>query len=135
MNKLCVFNIKKLCNDCNQCNLCDLDSSKTCDNCGKCLESEGLDMKAIDIDEIEESDAVGGEGYHLDGNYQQEFNDDEIDINYIDDDEKELYENSETWELIDDIDGLSEVLEDEKNSKAYVKELYPGLIYIEKENK
>lgn len=128
MNKLCMFNIKKLCNDCNQCNSCDLDSSKGCDNCGKCLELEGVDMKAIDIDEIEESEETGG------GSYHQEFIDDEIDINYIDDVEKELYENGETWELIDDIDGLNEVLEDEKKSKTYVKELYPGLIYIEREN-
>ena len=40
-------------------------------------------------------------------------------------------ENEETWELIDDIDGLNDVLEEsDKNDLA--QELYPGLIYIKK---
>jgi hypothetical protein len=132
MNKLCVFNSKKLCSDCNQCNSCDLDSSRICDNCGKCLELEGADMKAINIDEIKENGEEEYGNYYLNGNFGEELTNDDIDINYIDDVEEELYENSETWELIDDIDGLTEVLEDEKKSKAFMKELYPGLIYIEK---
>lgn len=31
---------------------CDLFSKKICDNCGKCLEEDGIDIKAINIDDI-----------------------------------------------------------------------------------
>ena len=31
---------------------CDLFSRKICDNCGKCLEEDGIDIKAINIDDI-----------------------------------------------------------------------------------
>ena len=31
---------------------CDLFSKKICDNCGKCLEEEGIDIRAINIDDI-----------------------------------------------------------------------------------
>ncbi len=31
---------------------CDLFSKKICDNCGKCLEEEGIDIRAINIEDI-----------------------------------------------------------------------------------
>ena len=31
---------------------CDLFSKKICDNCGKCLENEGVDIRAIRIEDI-----------------------------------------------------------------------------------
>ena len=31
---------------------CDLFSKKLCDNCGKCLEEDGIDIRAINIDDI-----------------------------------------------------------------------------------
>ena len=31
---------------------CDLFSRKICDNCGKCLEEDGIDIRAINIDDI-----------------------------------------------------------------------------------
>ena len=31
---------------------CDLFSKKICDNCGKCLEDEGIDIRAIKIEDI-----------------------------------------------------------------------------------
>ena len=31
---------------------CDLFSKKICDNCGKCLEEDGIDIRAINIDDI-----------------------------------------------------------------------------------
>jgi hypothetical protein len=133
MNKLCVFNNNKFCNNCNQCNLCDLDNSKVCNNCGKCLELEGIDMKVVNIDEIEEDEDIYNEDYFEDA-YREKYENDEHDINYIDDIQIELSENNDPWELIDDIDGLTEVLGDEKKSGTLIKELYPGLIHIEKGN-
>lgn len=36
----------------NEDDYCDLYSKKICDNCGKCLEEEGIDIKAIKIEDI-----------------------------------------------------------------------------------
>ena len=33
MEKYCVLQDGKLCDDCGQCNMCDLDPNKVCDNC------------------------------------------------------------------------------------------------------
>ena len=57
MEKYCVLQDGKLCDDCGQCNMCDLDPNKVCDNCMKCLNT-GADYAAIEIDEIFESEKV-----------------------------------------------------------------------------
>ena len=51
MDKYCVLDENKLCDDCGECNVCDLDPTKICDNCMKCLDT-GADYRAIEIDEI-----------------------------------------------------------------------------------
>ena len=51
MDKVCVLDETKLCDDCGECNVCDLDPNKICDNCMKCLNT-GADYRAIEIDEI-----------------------------------------------------------------------------------
>ena len=51
MDKYCVLDETKLCDDCGECNICDLDPNKVCDNCMKCINS-GADYKAVEIDEI-----------------------------------------------------------------------------------
>ncbi len=51
MNKMCVLDIEKLCNDCGECNRCDVDKDKICDNCGKCI-GLNADSRAIQIDDI-----------------------------------------------------------------------------------
>lgn len=51
VEKRCVLDETKLCDECGECERCDLDPSKICDNCMKCINS-GADYKAIEIDEI-----------------------------------------------------------------------------------
>ncbi len=51
MNKMCVLDTEKICNDCGECNRCDLDDNKICDNCGKCI-GLNADSRAIQIDDI-----------------------------------------------------------------------------------
>lgn len=51
MEKYCVLDESKLCDDCGECNVCDLDPNKICDNCMRCLDT-GADYRAIEIDEI-----------------------------------------------------------------------------------
>ncbi len=51
MEKRCVLDEEKLCDECGECRKCDLDPNKICDNCMKCV-SSGADYAAIEIDEI-----------------------------------------------------------------------------------
>ena len=51
LEKRCVLDEAKVCNDCGECQKCDLDPNKICDNCMKCVNS-GADYSAIEIDEI-----------------------------------------------------------------------------------
>ena len=44
----CVL-YERECIGCLECEACDLDPNKVCDNCGKCLEIDGIDIKAINI--------------------------------------------------------------------------------------
>ena len=57
MEKYCVLQEGKICDDCGQCNMCDLDPNKICDNCMQCLKTDA-DYRAIEIDEIFESESV-----------------------------------------------------------------------------
>ena len=38
MDRMCVLDETKVCDDCGECSRCDLDPNKLCDNCFKCLE-------------------------------------------------------------------------------------------------
>ena len=61
MQKRCVLDDSKLCDDCGECNVCDLDPNKICDNCMKCVNT-GADYSASEIDEILD-DGTGVEEY------------------------------------------------------------------------
>jgi Fe-S-cluster containining protein len=126
----CIFNSKKLCDDCGQCDVCDLNNKKICNNCGKCLEMNGVDIRAIKIDEISEGGDTAETAALKIEDIASEVK--EYDDSYLVDNTDEHSENNETWELIDDVDGLSEVLEDDSKFKHTVHELYPGLVYIDK---
>lgn len=51
MQKKCILDEKKNCDDCGECLRCDLDPTKICDNCMQCLEA-GADYAEIKIDRI-----------------------------------------------------------------------------------
>ncbi|MBC8059924.1 MAG: hypothetical protein H7Y18_04585 [Clostridiaceae bacterium] len=120
MNKMCIFDSKKTCNECGECMICDLNRNKKCDNCGICLETAGVDMKEVEIDEIID-----------------EVEEMEVDqaIPVI---EEEILPEEETadFELIDDIAGLGDIIEDLKiggnSEKLSYTEEYPGLILKKK---
>lgn len=57
MDKMCVLDENKLCDDCGECQRCDLDPNKICDNCMKCVNS-GADYSAIEIDEVFETESA-----------------------------------------------------------------------------
>ena len=72
---------------------CDIFENKICDNCGKCLEMEGIDTKAIKIEDIAkniEENAVLEEEFAND--LKSNLNEDELDeINKENLDLKEIY--------------------------------------------
>jgi hypothetical protein len=124
-NIKCIFDLNKTCDDCGECDRCDLDKNKTCDNCGKCLDMDKSDMRAVRVDEVvDDLDEV------------QEYEDvDEIeDLNQgSEEGDSDIEEaDNEVWEYIDDIDGLSDILNDKENFEKYAEEEYPGLIKLKK---
>ncbi len=152
----CIFNYTKKCTDCGECEICDLNTNKKCDNCGECLQREGIDTQAIKIDEIkEDKNFVDKEAL------KKVLKEDEEELesskkfeqdleNEILQDAKLLKDYDENFkeqglyaienvdgvqiEYIEDVDGLSELMEDESRLKKVAYEEFPGLIKI-RENK
>jgi hypothetical protein len=52
MEKICVLDDEKICDDCGDCMKCDLDPTKVCDNCMQCVKKSDADYLAIEIDEV-----------------------------------------------------------------------------------
>lgn len=102
--KMCILYEGKECDNCNECNICDLDKNKICNNCGKCLQMEGIDIRAVKIDEIiEDPEELK--------NFNEENNEDPKEDDFI-------------YDFIDDIKDLKDIIAEEN-------EEYPGL-YIKK---
>lgn len=152
----CIFNYTKKCTDCGECEICDLNTNKKCDNCGECLQREGIDTQAIKIDEIKEDKSFvdkealkkvlkeDEEELESSKKFEQDLENEilqdtellrDYDENFK---EQGLYaiENVDgvQIEYIEDVDGLSELMEDESRLKKVAYEEFPGLIKI-RENK
>ena len=120
---------------------CDIGLDKICDNCGKCLELEGVDTKAINLQEISK---IVEEKYELNDNLESEeiiIEEDELsydndEVESLDDIDWELklkeldseYEDAfEHIEYIEDID-----LNDDLILEEMTDEIYPGVRRIKK---
>lgn len=141
----CIFNDAKKCDDCGQCDICDLNSNKKCNNCGKCLEMEGIDTKAVKIASVIEDEDDAKVLQTIDSEYINE--DLDLDDDFIDEEEGDFDENleariddefddvdysDEDLEYIDDVDGLSEILEDQEQLAELTEEVFPGFYRIRK---
>lgn len=133
MAKKCIFDNSKECNDCKDCEVCIFDKKKSCNNCGKCLELEGVDIKAINIEEIakskEENDIIEEDIKAFDDElvYPDEEDSEELDF------EEELDEEYE--DAFDHIEYLDddELLNDAKELEELTEELYPGVRVFKRE--
>ena len=121
MEKHCVFDKNKVCNDCGECYICDLNANKRCNNCGKCLELEGYDVKAIQIDDLLEDSEDVAQYEELDQLHN--------------DANKELKEDGEFWHYIDDVKDLKDLIESDNEFNSDFVEIFPGLISYKKEEK
>lgn len=136
MNKKCVLNENLDCTNCGDCEVCDLDKNKICDNCGKCLGIDGLESKSVMIDKViddpeEASKFEAEEDYRdddasADDKLLDDYNDDYV--------RKEDDDIPLDIELIDDIDGLGEILDDEERRSKITDEKFPGF-FVVKHNK
>ena len=127
---------------------CDIYENKICDNCGKCLEMEGVDIRAIKIEDIakdvkennvlmeeyekeleslkaaEEDDNISNDEL-LEKEYEKLINEGVI--------KSQDLEDSEYEDAFDHID-YSESLDDEELEEI-TNEVFPGLRQIKKTNK
>jgi len=141
MNKICIFDGNKNCNNCNECDLCELNNNKACDNCGKCLQLEGYDVKAIKIDEVFEdkkqnttfknyNEKINIEdfsdfdlGEDPEDNYDDSL--EEVSSEYID-----ALDDENNWSYLEDIDKIKEFLENGEDISSLGSEVFPGLISL-----
>ncbi|GIM30654.1 Zn-finger domain-containing protein [Clostridium polyendosporum] len=138
MKENCIFDSSKLCNDCNQCDLCDILPNKTCNNCGKCLEQEGVDIRAIRIEDIaknsEENEFVEGELDDIiddtnDDIEEIEESEEDYSVESVTEDVESVTEDYEdAWDHIEYLDGLQDVLDDEVKLGELTQEQFPGLL-------
>ena len=131
---------------------CDIFENKICDNCGKCLEMEGIDTKAIKIEDIAkniEENAVLEEEFAND--LKSSLNEDELDeINKENLDLKEIYsrfginsssfdenydeeEYEDAFEHIEYIQELSDL--NDADFEDMTEEVYPGVRRFKKIDK
>ncbi|WP_321834085.1 hypothetical protein [Clostridium butyricum] len=122
---------------------CDIYENKICDNCGKCLEMEGIDTKAIKIEDISknlEENSVLEEEFIND--LKSNLTDDELhEINEENLDLKDIYnrfgfnssfdENSESEEYEDAFEHIKYIEElsqlNDADFEDMTEEVYPGV--------
>ena len=128
-----VYSLGKINDD----NYCDIYSKKICDNCGKCLELDGVDIKAINIEDIAktvEENKVLEEEYKIELETQTKDTDESEDIKLVEA-YKKLgidYNSEATDEEYEDAFDHIEYLEednlfDDKNLEEMTEEIFPGV--------
>lgn len=138
MNKKCVFDENLDCTDCGDCEVCDLDKNKICDNCGKCLGIDGLESKSVMIDKVIDNPEEAAK-FEAEGDYETNDEDASEDDTLLDDYNDDYVRKEDDdipldIELIDDIDGLGEILDDEERRSKITDEKFPGF-FVVKHNK
>lgn len=126
---------------------CDIYENKICDNCGKCLEMEGIDTKAIKIEDIaktQEENALLEEEFlndlrsSLDEDELNEINEENLDLkeiynkfgNNLNSNEKSNFDYAEeeyedAFDHIEYIDELKDI--NDADFEEMTEEVYPGV--------
>lgn len=118
---------------------CDLFSKKICDNCGKCLEEDGIDIKAINIDDIAKTveensfieeelknalEALKEEGEEDSSNYSNE----ELTLENYNDILNDLNNSGDYIDAFDNIVYFDELgVENDTELEELTEEIYPGI--------
>lgn len=129
---------------------CDIYENKICDNCGKCLEIDGIDTKAIKIEEIakskEENEILEEEFFNdlkasLSEDELQEISEDNLDLKEIynkfgktSDLINESLTDEEYEDAFDHVEYLDEIgLANDIDLEEMTEELYPGIRKLKRE--
>lgn len=128
---------------------CDIYENKICDNCGKCLEMNGIDTKAIKIEDIaktkEENEILEEEFLNdlkasLREDELHEINEDNLDLKEIynkygkaSDSFDESLAEEEYEDAFDHVEYLDEIgLTNDVDMEEMTEELYPGIRKLKK---
>ncbi|WP_294186227.1 hypothetical protein [uncultured Clostridium sp.] len=119
------MNINKYTDD----DICDIYPNRICDNCGDCLKEEGIDVRAIRIEDIaktiEENEFLEAEYKSMLEALKEEANMEENDED-VEKQNLEYVDAFDNIEYIDDLDFLAEDLDDS------TEELFPGFRVLKK---
>ena len=122
---------------------CDLFSKKICDNCGKCLEEDGIDIRAINIDDIaktvEENAFIEEELKNaLDALKEEEkdsenSSEEEISLENYNDILNNLDNNEDYVDAFDNIVYFDELgVDNDTELEELTEEIYPGIRKMKK---
>lgn len=131
---------------------CDIYENKICDNCGKCLEIDGVDTKAIKIEDIaktkEENELLEEEFLNdlkasLDDDELNEIEEDNLNLkeiynkfgNALNDSKNldTLLDDDDYEDAFDHVEYLDEIeMLDEINLEEMTEEIYPGVRRVKK---
>ncbi|OOM77412.1 hypothetical protein CLPUN_23110 [Clostridium puniceum] len=129
---------------------CDIYENKICDNCGKCLEMEGIDTKAIKIEDIaktkEENELLEEEFLNdlkssLNEDELQEIDEDKLELkdiynkfgNSLDLSEGSNFEEEDYEDAFNHVEYLDEIgLANDMDIDEMTEELYPGIRKLKK---
>jgi hypothetical protein len=129
---------------------CDIYENKICDNCGKCLKMEGIDTKAIKIEDIaktkEENQILEEEFFNdlkasLSEDELQEINEDNLDLKEMynkfrktSDFTEDLLADEEYEDAFEHVEYLDEIgLTNDVDLEEMTEELYPGIRKLKRE--
>lgn len=105
--------------------LCDIFENKICDNCGKCLEIDGVDIRAINIEDIAK-DVEENKYLEEELKLALESLKEEENIGTVDASD---YLNEEYIDAFDNITYLDEIgLDDNLSLDDLTEEIYPGVL-------
>lgn len=130
---------------------CDIYENKICDNCGKCLEIEGIDTKAIKIEDISknleensilEEEFINDLKTNLTDDELEEINEENLDLkdiynrfglkdSFVENTENEEYEDA--FEHIEYLEELSQL--NDADFEDMTEEVYPGVRRFKSINK
>lgn len=116
---------------------CDIYEKKICDNCGKCLELDGVDIKAINIEDIAktvEENKVLEEEYKIEIESQTDITEEDEELELINaykslnEKDYNLKADEEYEDAFDHIEYLeNDDLFDENNLEDMTIEVFPGV--------
>ena len=122
---------------------CDLFSKKICDNCGKCLEEDGIDIRAINIDDIaknveenafiEEELKNALEALKEEESDLKEYLSEELTLDNYNDVLDKLDSDEEYVDAFDNIVYFDELgVENDTELEELTEEIYPGIRKMKK---